>query len=34
MHHSMCQRSLMQPYGPAQRMGWWLVYENCEDTSL
>lgn len=34
MHHSMCQRPHTQPYGQAQCMGWWLVYENCEDTSL
>lgn len=34
MHPSVCQRSHTQPYGQAQRMGWWWVYENCEDTNL
>lgn len=34
MHHGTCHRSRGQPYGRAQRWGWWWVYENCEDTNL
>lgn len=34
IHHGVCQRSHVQPYGQAQCMGWWWVYENCEDTNL